>query len=387
MNSNLVRPETMLLKLSCRGAIWLLFWLLASPLTHAAPAPSMTPAMHVVFFNPQSSDDTFWSEVIRFARAAAEDLNIRLDIFSANHDRLLMRQQIKHILASDPPDFIMYKNFKGNAPELLALAEEAKVRSFVFNSGLNVEQERRYGHPRERFKQWIGQMLPNDENAGYALANMLFASASSRELLRGGQVLPILAIGGTPTDNAAIEREMGLHRSLSERPEVELQQLVSARWDEELAYKQAVGLLKRYPRTRVIWAANDSIAVGSLRGAQSLGYKPGENLLIAGIDWSPSALEYIKEGKLAGSYGGHFMQGAWSLVLMYDYHLGRDFADDLGVSIHSNMGLLTPDNVDKYLQFIVGVNWSDIDFTRFSKVLNPQLKQYDFSLERLLQQH
>ena len=36
----------------------------------------------------------------------------------------------------------------------------------------------------------------------------------------------------------------------------------------------------------------------------------------------------LRSGRLAALAGGHFMSGAWVLVMLYDYHHGHDFADE-----------------------------------------------------------
>lgn len=72
------------------------------------------------------------------------------------------------------------------------------------------------------------------------------------------------------------------------------------------------------------------------------------------------------------------------LILLYDYHKGIDFAGELGLKFYSPMHAITAENIDRYRLLLEGVNWEDVDFTKFSKVLNPSLKHYDFSSSALL---
>ena len=96
----------------------------------------------------------------------------------------------------------------------------------------------------------------------------------------------------------------------------------------------------------------------------------------------------MKSGELAVVAGGHFVDGAWTIVLLHDYFHGRDFADE-GVQIKTKMAIVTRDNVDHYLSKITDQklsrkNIEKIDFGKFSKVKNPELETYQFSLDMIL---
>jgi hypothetical protein len=83
--------------------------------------------------------------------------------------------------------------------------------------------------------------------------------------------------------------------------------------------------------------------------------------------------------------GGHFIAGAWSLVMLYDYHHGRDFAAEEGLEVDQSMFVLfTPSLADRFLERYGDMRFERVDFRRFSKVLNPKLKRYDFSFGQLL---
>ncbi|WP_108651877.1 hypothetical protein [Dongshaea marina] len=71
------------------------------------------------------------------------------------------------------------------------------------------------------------------------------------------------------------------------------------------------------------------------------------------------------------------------MVMLYDYHHGKDFIDD---PVKSRMYPIDRSNVDKYIQIFGRQQWQQIDFRKFSKVLNPNIKQYDFGLDAVLAQ-
>lgn len=108
-------------------------------------------------------------------------------------------------------------------------------------------------------------------------------------------------------------------------------------------------------------------------------------ILVGGIDWTQGAINAISEGKIMVSIGGYFMEGSWVLILMYDYLKGHDFKDE-SIDMRSEMYALTRKNVDIYLELFDSLDWGKIDFTKFSKFLNPELEKYPFHLKSISQQ-
>lgn len=47
--------------------------------------------------------------------------------------------------------------------------------------------------------------------------------------------------------------------------------------------------------------------------------------------------EAIQSGRLEALAGGHFIAGAWSLVMLYDYEHSHDFAKDEGLELEYSM--------------------------------------------------
>jgi hypothetical protein len=81
---------------------------------------------------------------------------------------------------------------------------------------------------------------------------------------------------------------------------------------------------------------------------------------------STEALEALRSGRLTSLAGGHFITGAWALVLIYDYHHGRDFADE-GLEMQRSMfAKFTPPLAERYIErFSDG--FDGIDFSRYQQ--------------------
>jgi hypothetical protein len=175
-----------------------------------------------------------------------------------------------------------------------------------------------------------------------------------------------------------------MRRAVAENPRVVLDQEVYAAWTREKAHEQADWLYQRYPHAKLIWAGNDLMAFGAMAAWEKRGGKPGADAWFSGINTSTEALEAIKSGRLTSLAGGHFITGAWTLVMIYDYHHGRDFADE-GFELERPMfAEFTPPLADRYIQRFSN-GFDSIDFSRYSKVKNPQLKRYNFGFAQLLE--
>jgi ABC-type sugar transport system substrate-binding protein len=65
------------------------------------------------------------------------------------------------------------------------------------------------------------------------------------------------------------------------------------------------------------------MAFGAMTAWEKRGGKPSADAWFSGINTSTEALEAIKSGRLTSLAGGHFITGAWSLVMIYYYpHVG-----------------------------------------------------------------
>lgn len=330
----------------------------------------------------RSANDAFWKPVEDFMRAACDDLGMELKVYYARGSRSKMKSIAKKS-GSEKPDALVFSNIKKTASQIIQSSEKSKVTMFLFNGGIADENREKVGHPREKYKYWIGEMLPDDEGAGFDLANMLIDAAKGK-VGSDGKV-HMVGINGIVSDMGAIERGKGLNRAVQARDDVVLHQVVPANWEQAKARAQVKKLMKRYPETSVFWASSDLMSVGIIEGAQQLSLAPRKDIFTAGVDWASEGIKSVEAGMMNATAGGHFMEGGWVAVVLYDYFHGIDFVDE-SLEMRSKMSILTKDNVGSYIQLFGEGDWSEIDFKQFSKKLNPEVKKYDFGLEAIMKQ-
>ncbi|OVE73732.1 hypothetical protein BVX93_00890, partial [bacterium B13(2017)] len=315
-----------------------------------------------------------------------EDLGIELTVKTANWSHIKFVKLAKETLERDKkPHFLIFKNFKKQGPKILNMAEENDVNVFMFNAGLLPENIKIYGKPREKLKRWIGQMIPDDKGAGYDLARILIDESKEKKLFASDGKIHMIGLSGLESDSPTILRNQGLTLAVQEDELVMLHQIIPADWQFELAKNRFPQLLKRYPDSTIVWAANDTMGLGVVAAAKTMGIILNNNLLTGGIDWTLDGLQAVNDGEFAVSIGGHFMEGGWVLLLLYDYYHGIDFVPDY-VDVLSRMSALTKQNIQQYLQHFSDHDWSKIDFKKFSKKENSELKEYEFSIDAILKQ-
>jgi len=270
------------------------------------------------------------------------------------------------------------------ADRLLAIIDPAGVKTFLAYSSIPVDQRGGIGSPRGKYKGWLGSLEPQAEDAGYLTARALIERGKRERAFGPDGKLHMLAIAGDRSTPSSINRNQGMRRAVAEAPMVVLEEEVYAAWARENAAQQAESLYRRYPDVKLVWAGNDLMAFGAMAAWEKRGGKPGVDAWFSGVNTSTEALEAIKSGRLTSLAGGHFITGAWALVMIYDYHRGRDFADE-GLELRRPMfAEFTPLFADRYIERFSG-GFDGVDFSRYSKVKNPKLRRYNFGFAQLLE--
>lgn len=344
-------------------------------------------AQSVAFINSGKSDEIYWVTVTQAMQAAAHSLGMTFEVQYAQREHLKTLDIAREMVArpvGKRPEYIVISNDYAVAGELLKIIDGAGVKTFLAFSALPAEQRGGIGAPRTRFKGWLGSLEPRAEEAGYLTARSLIERAKREKSFSSDGKIHLLAIAGDRSTPSSIKRNQGMRRAVAENPMVVLDQEVYAAWTRDKAAEQSETLFQRYPHARLVWAGNDLMAFGAMQSWEKRGGKPGVDAWFSGINTSTEALESIKSGRLTSLAGGHFITGAWALVMIYDYHHGRDFADE-GLELERPMfAEFTPQLSDRYIERFSN-GFQSVDFGRYSKFKNPQLKRYNFGFAQLLE--
>ncbi|WP_342616415.1 ABC transporter substrate-binding protein [Rhodoferax sp. GW822-FHT02A01] len=343
-------------------------------------------ALTVAFINPGKSDEAYWVAVAESMKAAADSLGITLEMRFVERDHpraLAVAKEIASRPKAERPDYLILTNDYDLGPKQLSLLEGSGIRCFFAFSPPSVAARKEIGAPRQRYPFWIGSLQPHASDAGYLTARSLIAKGRAEKAQAPDGKLHMLAIAGDRSTPASIERNEGMRHAVLDAGDVVLDQEVFADWSRDKAAEQSAVLYGRYPGTRLVWAGSDQMAFGAMQTWEKRGGKPGQDAWFSGVNTSQEALEAVQSGRLTALAGGHFIAGAWALVMIYDYAHGRDFADE-GLELDRPMFTLFDAESAERFRARYASGYSRIDFRKYSKVLNPQVKHYNFSFEQLI---
>ncbi len=339
-------------------------------------------AASVLFLNPGTTQEVFWVSYSQFMQAAAKDLSMDLRIqYSERNAETTIKQAREALQGPNRPDYLVFVNELYVAPEILRLAQGSGVKLFLVNNGLTADQMRLLGAQPERCPDWLGSLVPNNEEGGYLMLKELIRL---HRPVAPGQVIDLVAFSGLKITPAAQQREKGMMRALAEHPEVRLRQLVYGGWTRERAYEQARLLFKRYPHTSLVWSANDEMAFGAMQAYAETGGQPGKDALFSAVNNSPTALQALLEGRLSVLLGGHFTLGGWALVQLHDYDLGVDVSQYGGRDRQIPLLQLINHAQAKRLLALSATQDYDVDFRKLSAKGRPTSYRYPFSLQALM---
>ncbi|MFZ6772819.1 ABC transporter substrate-binding protein [Undibacterium sp. SXout7W] len=347
-------------------------------------------AMSVTFINPGKSDEIYWVTATNSMAAAADNLNVKLEVLYAERDHLRaldFARQLAARSAQNKPDYVIVSNDYGTGAEVIRILDAAHIKTFLaFSNILNPEERQRILGPRQIFKGWLGSLEPKAEEAGYLTARALIERGEMANMRSSDGKLHLLVIAGDRSTPTSLKRNEGMRRAVAEARNVLVDQEVYGEWSREKAREQSTWLYKRYPQAKLIWAGNDLMAFGAMESWAASGGKPGQDAFFSGINTSAEALQALISGRMTGLAGGHFIAGAFALVMLHDYHHGKDFQDE-GLELERPMFILfSTQEAQRFQSQFSDLNFHKINFRKFSKVLNPAVKKYEFSFRQLLQQ-
>jgi ribose transport system substrate-binding protein len=136
-------------------------------------------------------------------------------------------------------------------------------------------------------------------------------------------------------------RKQGAVQAFSENPNIELVAMESANWKIDDAYRLMSQWLEQYPDLRVVFAANDMMALGVINALKEAGRT---DVLVASYDALDQARDAIREGDLQATIDQLPAQQGY---LGVHYALRIMNGEKLPATTHINTVLITGENVDQ----------------------------------------
>lgn len=377
--------------------------LIASGVTtgaRSAMADTATPT-RITFLNPGKRDEFFWPAVSAAMQAAADQFGYQLDIVYAERDAQAIGELGHEIIARPtPPDLLILVNeFQAGAP-LLRAADAKGIKTFMLLNSFYGSEAASMGAPGEHYQHWIGSLVPDNKAAGRRMGNAL--ATCVRELgddaINGDGKYHLLALLGDSTTPASIDRTAGLADAVAANADLVLDRQINTNWQTPKGHDLTGNFLDWAAANMIqpagIWAANDALALGAIEAAGARQLQPGKDLCVVGLNWSPEALDLVRNGKMAMTDGGHFLAGGWAMVMIHDY-LTSQLKSGGGTPARALTFQMAPIDRGNVVQFFAKLgdrDWRRIDFKNFSQRKAARIPDgllaadggYDFSLRETL---
>src|SRR5699024_6000689 len=133
----------------------------------------------------------------------------------------------------------------------------------------------------------VSQIVANNSQ-GAGLVGEAFVEAMEGE----GQYIELL---GRETDTNAAVRSEAFHSVIDQYEGMEMVAQETANWDQQEAFTKVQTLLQANPDVKGIIAGNDTMALGAVAAVDAAGLTG--DIVIAGFDGSPDAVDAIRDGK------------------------------------------------------------------------------------------
>lgn len=375
-----------LLALLCRPAM-------AAPMVPASPTASDARAhgrdpIRITFVNPGRADEVYWAMVADSMKEAGRQLGFSVEVLFAERNRQTMVRLGNEVIARpQPPDVLILVNEESAATALVVAADAAGIRVLMLASAFSGEDAQHFGAPRTKLRHWIGSLIPDIGAAGGRMGEALVKHARTQATRGPDGRIHLLALGGDELTPVSVARNDGLRNYVAGQSDVVIDRFLFAHWnkaDAETAAGRYFDWMKsRGATVQGIWAANDPMALGVIAAAQARGLQAGRDFGLVGLNWSPEAIARVRDGQMLLTDGGHFMLGAWSVVMLRDYFDGCDFARTSAAQVMPTAAYdaSVPPALDR---LIATRDFARIDFKRF-RATREHCGRYEFSPARLVE--
>lgn len=304
----------------------------------------------------------FWKNCLTLSEQTAETLGAELTVYNCEDSSDKCAEYIETACSSGV-DGLIFVAYFDMGPKCLETAKMANIPVIIIDAYIPDIAPGEQGY--DNYLAFIG---PSDEESGYQMACALFDGLEANA--DGEKVVGV--VNGTAGSTVAIDRRAGFERAYEEYTKkgekIRIAGEVTGDFVRDKSQEVTESLLQGNPDIQGIWAANGGTGTGVLAAVKSLGYTPGEDMKIVCMDLNEENVMSVKNGEILFDVGGHWLQGAFAVTMMFDYLNGFDLPSDRNVK-------LTPipvfqDDVDDFLSVFVDF-LPPYDVTDYSRTFNP----------------
>ncbi|MDY0094847.1 MAG: sugar ABC transporter substrate-binding protein [Candidatus Vecturithrix sp.] len=155
----------------------------------------------------------------------------------------------------------------------------------------------------------------------------------------------VCILTGWPGHEAQIMRTKGVHDVVAKYPDIKITREATGKWDRALGMQVMENWLQADPDITAIASNNDEMAIGAIKAAEAAGRL--DEIVFGGVDATPDALEFVKEGKLHVTvFQDAYGQGAGGVEDSYKVAKGEPVEKLVWIPYE----LVTLENVETYVK-------------------------------------
>lgn len=194
-------------------------------------------------------------------------------------------------------DFILLTTNQGRQKEMsyLQLCREKKINGVVIQ-GIRTDDP----YYEELIKSEIPCVvidldLKGENVSSVSIDNVDAAYTAVKNIIEKGHK-NIGMINGIDTAEVSRDRFTGYAKALIEKSiSIKLEYVKNGRYDENIAYREAIGLISENPEVTAIFCSSDVMAIGVIRAINDMGKKVPDDISVVGFDDIPIS-KYINGG-------------------------------------------------------------------------------------------
>ena len=313
-------------------------------------------------------DAQFWNAYVEFMQKGADELGVDLVVLNADNKPDQMIKGLEDLVAQGV-DGIIFTPYWATAVPGLTMAKDANIPVIMTDSYADFP-------PQDAlFPNYLAFVGPSDRDAGRQMAEALFAAIEPAE--DGKKYIAV--VNGTAGTSVAIDRRSGLQDALDANPDIVVVGEVDGNFVRDTSQTVFESLWQGNPNVQGVWAANGGTATGVMAAITNAGKKPGEDIVVVAMDLNPENVDAVEKGELLFDIGGHWLQGGFALVMLYDHLNGHGIPAEVA-NVKLDLLPLTQDRVAQFRSdFPNGV--PVYDFKARSKSYNPDAETAVFEMK------
>jgi ribose transport system substrate-binding protein len=283
----------------------------ASP---SASSPTVPPVTKLeIGLVMKTLTNPFFVEMERGARRAESELPIKLTVKTASQETSIEQQIqiVEDLIARKVAAIVIAPGDSQRLIPVLKKAADSGIKIINIDNRLDPQTVQQTG------MQPIPFVSVDNDAGGYKAGKFLAEDANT-------PTEAAILEGLRTADNAKL-RMQGARRALLENKNIKIVASESANWEIDKAYTATKAIFAQYPKVKLLFAANDMMAIGAVKYLQESGNK---TVKVVGYDALAEALSEITAGRMVGTIDQQAAeQGFQGVVLAHRLIKGESVQD------------------------------------------------------------